>query len=90
MLLFCNTFDLHYAIIGLENKFLVFLRVAVLYRFYCTIKILNSLDPDLARLGSKLFTKVGSRLQNMSLAVKELKYFKKCLNAIHDFIEFYF
>ena len=25
---FCNTFDLHKGIIGLENEFLVFLRVA--------------------------------------------------------------
>ena len=32
---FCNTFDLHQAIIGLEKPFLVFLRVAVLHRFYC-------------------------------------------------------
>ena len=32
---FCNTFDLHYAIIGLENHFSVFLRVAILHRFYC-------------------------------------------------------
>ena len=32
---FCNTFDLHKAKTGLENKFLVFLRVAVLDRFYC-------------------------------------------------------
>ena len=35
---FCNTFDLHLAIIGLENQFLVFLRVAVLHRFYCNFK----------------------------------------------------
>ena len=33
---FCNTFDLHLAIIGLENKFLVYLRVAILDRFYFT------------------------------------------------------
>ena len=33
---FCNTFDLHYSIIGLEKQYLVFLRVAVLDRFYCT------------------------------------------------------
>ena len=33
---FCNSFDLHYAIIGLENQFLVFLRVVVLDRIYCT------------------------------------------------------
>ena len=33
---FCNTFDMHLAIIGLENQFAVFLRVAVLRRFYCT------------------------------------------------------
>ena len=32
---FCNTFDLHQAIIGLERQFLVFLRVAVVDRFYC-------------------------------------------------------
>ena len=32
---FFNTFDLHKAIIGLENQFSVFLRVAVLHRFYC-------------------------------------------------------
>ena len=32
---FCNNFDLHLAIIGLENQFSVFLRVAVLHRFYC-------------------------------------------------------
>ena len=32
---FCNTFDLHLVIIGLENQFSVILRVAILYRFYC-------------------------------------------------------
>ena len=32
----CNTFDLHQAIIGLENHLLVFLRVAVLHRVYCS------------------------------------------------------
>ena len=32
---FCNTFDLHSAIIGLKNQFSVSLRVAVLHRFYC-------------------------------------------------------
>ena len=32
---FCNTFDLHNAIDGLENQFVVFLRVVVLDRFYC-------------------------------------------------------
>ena len=26
---FCNTFDLHYPLIGLKNQFFVFLRVAV-------------------------------------------------------------
>ena len=31
----CNTFDLHSAIIGLTNQFLMFLRVAVIDRFYC-------------------------------------------------------
>ena len=33
---FCNSLDLHFkAIIGLENQFSVFLRVAILHRFYC-------------------------------------------------------
>ena len=32
---FCNTFDLHWGIISLEKQFLVFLRLAVLERFYC-------------------------------------------------------
>ena len=36
---FCNNFYLHLAIIGLENLFLVFLRVAVLHRFYCKSEI---------------------------------------------------
>ena len=31
----CNIFDLHLAIIGLENDLLVFLRVAILHRLYC-------------------------------------------------------
>ena len=30
---FCNTFDLHFMIIGLENQVSVFLRVAVFHRF---------------------------------------------------------
>ena len=38
VLAFCNTFDLHKAIIGLENQFLVFLWVAVLHWFYCSIE----------------------------------------------------
>ena len=33
----CSPLDLHYAIIGLENQFFVFLRVAVLDRFYMTV-----------------------------------------------------
>ena len=32
---FCNPFDLHQAIIGLEKQLLVILRVVVLLRFYC-------------------------------------------------------
>ena len=40
---FCNTFDLHLAIIGLENQFAVFLRVAVLHRFYCVTSDLKGL-----------------------------------------------
>ena len=39
---FCNTLDLHLAITGLENQFPVFLRVAVLHRFYCYISKLNT------------------------------------------------
>ena len=39
---FCNTFDLHLAIIGLEKKhyFFIFLKVAVLDRFYCRTECL--------------------------------------------------
>ena len=58
---FCNAFNLHLAIIGHENQFLVFFKVAVLHRFYCAIMncffasgdfcrllitFVNSLDPD--------------------------------------------
>ena len=32
---FCNAFDLHKAIIGLEKQVSVFLRVAGLHRLYC-------------------------------------------------------
>ena len=38
---FCNTFDLHQAIIGLENQFVVFLRVALVHRFYCNNEMGN-------------------------------------------------
>ena len=34
---FCSIFDLHLAIIGLENQFFDFLRVAVLDSFYCIL-----------------------------------------------------
>ena len=37
---FWNTYDLHYAIIGIENQLSVFLRVTVLHWFYC-IGIVN-------------------------------------------------
>ena len=40
---FCNTFDLHKVIIGLENQFSVFLRVALLHRFYC-MKFTNQMS----------------------------------------------
>ena len=40
---FCDTFDLHEAIIGLGNQFFVFLRVVVLDRFYCnSVSICNA------------------------------------------------
>ena len=34
-------FDLHLVIIGLENQFLVFLRVATLHRFYCIFNFMG-------------------------------------------------
>ena len=37
---FCNTFDLHKAIIGLENLFSVILRVTLLHRLYCLCTII--------------------------------------------------
>ena len=36
---FCNTFDLHLAIIGLENQFLVYFWVATLDSYYCKLEI---------------------------------------------------
>ena len=33
---FCNTFDLHYAIISLEKQFLIFFWMVALDRFHCT------------------------------------------------------
>ena len=36
---FCNTFELHKAIIGLENQLEDILRVAVLHRFNCIFTI---------------------------------------------------
>ena len=38
---FCNTFDLHQAFIGLENHFVVVLRVAVLHKFFCILVLYN-------------------------------------------------
>ena len=42
---FCNTFDLHLAIFGIENQFYVILIVAVLHKCYCSdclkIKLIN-------------------------------------------------
>ena len=35
----CNSFDLHLAIIGLENHIFVFLRVAVLYRILLNLTL---------------------------------------------------
>ena len=37
------TFDLHQEIIGLENQFSVFLRVATLHRLYCTVYFMTNL-----------------------------------------------
>ena len=45
-------FDLHLAIIGLENQFSVFLREVVLHRFYCISLLL-----DLKCLIGQLFLK---------------------------------
>ena len=37
---FCNTFDLHYVIIGLKNQFWVFPGMAVLYSVNCMHKFI--------------------------------------------------
>ena len=44
---FCNTFDLHLAIIGLEKQFSFFLRAAVLDRFYCNMIVCYHMTPSL-------------------------------------------
>ena len=46
---FCNTFDVHYAIIGLENHILVFLRVAVVHRLYCKLSFVFQLEYTIAQ-----------------------------------------
>ena len=73
---FCNTFDLHYlAITGLKNQFLVFLRVAVLHRFYCKlfsyfITVLPE-DPDVR------YTSLRSNLQQLTSELKDCLAFNK-------------
>ena len=47
---FCNTFDLHSAIKSLENHFLIVFRVAVLDRFYRTVK--HTIDWSLSTSGA--------------------------------------
>ena len=61
---FCNTFDLHLGILGLENQFLVFLRVAVLHRFFSvfTWKI----------IGASIFR--SDRLKNIFFYVKPTEF----------------
>ena len=49
---FCNAFDLHYAIIGPENQVLIFLRVAVLCKFYCMYKYLKRSFNKLSNLNA--------------------------------------
>ena len=46
----CNTFYLNLAIIGLENQFLVFLRVALLLYINCLI-LLNPFKPNILLMG---------------------------------------
>ena len=48
----CNTFDLHWMKIGLENPYSVFLREAVLHRFYCTCKLFKNILNDVQTKGN--------------------------------------
>ena len=43
---FCNTVDLHKAIIGIDLQFFVFLRDAVLHRFYCILQLFPITKPS--------------------------------------------
>ena len=48
----CNNFDLRYEMIGLENKFSIFLREVVLHRFYC-IQLVFSWSGLCSKIGGK-------------------------------------
>ena len=54
-----HTFDLHLAIIGLENQFVFFLRVAVLLRFYCS-SLQDAIFPPVDNLCEQFETRLGS------------------------------
>ena len=65
--------DLHLAIIGLENQFVVFLRATVLHRFYCKMKQ-SSID-DYIYPVSVGFIRVPTSSGNYGKPGKSLKKF---------------
>ena len=70
---FCNAFGLHKAITSLETQFLVFLRVAVLHRVYCSIRLkFSCVDIVLA----EVFFNYKRILIFSSAVMIDLKHFK--------------
>ena len=69
---FCNTFDLHLAIIGLEKQFLVFLKVAVLHRFYCTVTITDH-NPCMTQKERATRTQTGTHMLSIVTRVLFLR-----------------
>ena len=73
---FCNTFDLHLAIIGLENQFSVFFLSGCL-RFYCII-LYMARNLVLNMISEHLSDKIPSQMNILNMLVPILIHNKYC------------
>ena len=80
-----NAFDLHKAIIGLENQFVVFLRVAVLHRFYLTLfQIFEGLPPSSGFKWTFLHLNMASSVKQLTKDVlKFIRDIEHCQSQLH-------
>ena len=80
-----NAFDLHKAIIGLENQFVVFLRVAVLHRFYLTLfQPFEGLPPSSGFKGTLLHSNMASSVKQLIKDVLKLnRDIEHCQSQLH-------